>query len=105
MAYFAVCCTDIPHAAALGTTNCAMLPALAASSLAHWRKGGVRTQLLPFLCAGTTVGGFLGATLVASSLLGEDTLKMVLGLSLPLLGGLAGRKAWAKLFPGGMKRR
>jgi uncharacterized membrane protein YfcA len=41
MTYFALC-TDTPHSVAIGTTNFAMLPALATSSLAHWQKGSVQ---------------------------------------------------------------
>ena len=56
MTYFSLATEDTPHAVAIGTTNCAMLPALLTGSLTHLRASGIAVHLLPMLCAGTVIG-------------------------------------------------
>jgi len=95
MAYFTFA-TETPHAVALGTTNLAMLPALATGSLTHFLAGRVQLWMLPLLCAGTIVGGSLGASLAVRA--PESWLQGALGVCLVLAGGTSARKALSRLL-------
>merc|ERR1719362_915534 len=94
MTYFALATEDTPQKVALGTTNCAMLPALLTGSLTHLRSGGIAVRLLPMLCVGTVIGGCVGASIALR--VPEDWLKGALGVFLPFAGFLVGRKGWRK---------
>jgi len=87
--------TEHPQKRVLGTAMAAVLPTFAVGALTHWRLGNVRIAMVPLLCAGTMVGGAVGAR---AALQAEDlTLRKLFAAFLVVSGGLQVRGCWKAL--------
>jgi uncharacterized membrane protein YfcA len=81
------------HKLVLGTAFAAQLPPHAMGAFTHWQLGNLRTDLLPWLLAGSTLGAMVASNVAVG--VEEEKLRLMFGAYALWLGGSCLRTGWA----------